>query len=87
MNPQDQEKLFLSLRAIHPQWGVRFCSGYVHGVRDEEKRRTPQVAYIQGAVQKELYSTGYLTGFAVRRGSDAEVEPWFDFVGDLVSEA
>jgi hypothetical protein len=33
------------------------------------------------------YGLGYLMGFAMRRGPDAEIEPWFGLIGLLVEDA
>ena len=83
MSPADQEKLFISLRGTHPTWSVQRLSGYVHGANDESRLGQPQ-RIMQN--QQDEYALGYLTGFAVRRGEDAEYERWFRFIGDLVKE-
>ena len=83
MTPDQQEKLFASLRKAHPTWSVQRLSGYVHGVNDEETQDKPTRSMRQ---RRDEYGIGYLVGFAVRRGSDVEHLTWFRFVGDLVKE-
>lgn len=84
MSPAEQENLFAKLRSVHPKWTPRFTSGYVHGAKDERERAEPPPQF---AREHTEYAHGYLLGFAVHRGEDAEVEPWFATVGELVQEA
>jgi hypothetical protein len=88
MSPADQEKLFTEIGTVHPTWTPKFKSGYVHGANDETTRTRPVSRYVReatGYVDYE-YALGYLAGFATHRGVDAEMEPWFDFIGDLVRQ-
>jgi hypothetical protein len=85
MTVVEQELLFASLRRDHPDWPVRLASGYVHGAHDEGLYDKPQVSTRHP--RKDEYRLGYLVGFAVRRGLDAESEKWFRFIGDLLKEA
>lgn len=73
MTPTDAEQLFQQLRDAHPRWSVRFCSGYVHGARDETLLGKPASGYASGTTP---YDLGYITGFVIRRGVDAELERW-----------
>jgi hypothetical protein len=84
MTGKEQEQLFTELRASHPEWAPKFCSGYVHGAVDELLRDKPKGTYIIDAGKKEQYALGYLVGFAVRRGTDCELEPWFSVIGDMM---
>jgi hypothetical protein len=86
MSPLDQEKLFKQLRSIHPQWPILFLSGYIHGVNDEESRACPLDAQIQKASELDRYGLGYLLGFAMHRGIDAEMEPWYGLIALMVRE-
>jgi hypothetical protein len=86
MLAKDQETLFKNLKAAHPGWTPKFTSGYVHGASDEELRGMPARAMVLGAEDMDQYSLGYLTGFAMHRGTDVEIEKWFGFVGLLVEE-
>lgn len=84
MTPPEQEKLFADLREMHPNWTARFCSGYVHGAQDETKQRKPRSGMLVDARHLDHYALGYLTGFAVHCGPDAEQESWFGFAGMLI---
>ena len=84
MTPQESEKLFAVLQAAHPRWSAQFCSGFVHGARDEAEHKKPPKLYVD---RPDQYARGYLTGFALYRGSDAECQSWFDFVGTSVEGA
>jgi hypothetical protein len=77
MSPAEQEKLFAVLKAAHPDFPDRFISGYVHGAADEAERKHPKGEFKSSAKVLDLYAVGYLTGFAVHRGPDAQLEPWF----------
>jgi len=83
MDPREQEKLFAKLRTAHPTWPLRFVSGYVHGARDESVRDRPPPVMARAG---DEYALGYLTGFAMRRGEDAEHTGWFRFVSRVVKE-
>ena len=83
MTIQEQEELFAFLRATPPNWSLKLCSGYVHGCVDEGKLKAPRGSLRSSKVHDD-YALGYLAGFAVRRGEDAEREPWFDFIYHLV---
>jgi len=72
MNVQEQEKLFRKLRKEYAGWSSEFISGYVHGAQDESMFDRPHMDQTG-----DSYSTGYVVGFAVHRGIDATVEPWF----------
>ena len=87
MTPKEQEALYRDIHAVHPQWPPRFLSGYVHGAVDEENYRTPRSEMVHNAHDLDHYALGYLTGFAMRRGQDAETELWFDFVALIVRDA
>jgi len=80
MTPDYQEKLFTSLRNAHPAWSVRRVSGYVHGANDESRLDQPMRDMQK---RRDEYALGYLIGFAVRRGEDAEHEKWFRLVGRI----
>jgi hypothetical protein len=79
MTPQEQNQLYLDLKAAHPGWSNRFLSGYVHGANDEPDKKRPSVSLTAQAHDLDHYALGYLTGFSVHRGPDAEMEPWFGF--------
>lgn len=83
---QEQEQLFAALKEAHPAWTPRFTSGYVHGVNDESCRTRPKSSFVREAAVLDHYALGYLTGFALHRGVDAELEPWFGFVSLLVGD-
>jgi len=87
MSPAEQEKLFGVLRIAHQKWSPRFCSGYVHGAQDEQFRTKPKRDQLLMAEALDDYGLGYLMGFAMRRGPDAEIEPWFGLIGLLVEDA
>jgi hypothetical protein len=80
----EQEELFVSLKNSHPAWTDKFCSGYVAGVVDEATQSKPKAELARRRTELDHYALGYLTGFAMHRGQDAETEPWFGFVGNLV---
>lgn len=84
MTADEQEVLYASLKKHHPDWTDQFCSGYLSGVMDEEVRPRPNPVYSRRSVDLDHYTLGYLTGFALHRGQDCEMEPWFRFVGLLV---
>jgi hypothetical protein len=84
LTAEEQEKLYASLKLHHPDWTDQFCSGYVSGVMDESIRTKPNPLFTKRRANLDHYALGYLTGFAVHRGSDVETEPWFNFVGLLV---
>jgi hypothetical protein len=86
LTPAEQEMMFKQLRALHPQWPDRFISGYVAGAQDEDRRSQPTSIQRQKALGLDHYALGYLTGFAVHRGVDAEAEPWFHLIGLIVEE-
>lgn len=82
MSPTDQDKLFVSLRKTHSKWSMMYCSGYVHGAKDEGVWRNPRKEFrLPTSGCHDDYTLGYLTGFAIHRGVDAETEPWFAFMG------
>jgi hypothetical protein len=87
MNPQEQEQLFKKLQVLHPQWPNRFISGYVAGAQDEDRHAQPSAIQRQKAVELDHYALGYLVGFAMYRGPDAEAEPWFHLIGLIVEDA
>jgi hypothetical protein len=84
MSPTEQEALFKTLQTIYPHWQPQFCSGYVHGAADEGRRKFPQPLFLDA---EDDYEIGYLLGFAIHRGVDAEVEPWFSKIADRLVEA
>jgi hypothetical protein len=86
MTATEQESMFKLLQRVHPTWSTYFVSGYIHGVQDEGLRPKPQGLYIRDARRLDQYALGYLIGFALHRGTDAESEPWFGFVGELVKD-
>ena len=87
MTSVQQEQLFKELKAKHPGWTDRFTSGYVAGVVAEGLREKPDRLQVDSAHLLDHYALGYLTGFAVHRGSDVEQESWFNYVGLLVEQA
>lgn len=86
MTPQEQEAMFTQLKALHPRWPDRFISGYVAGAQDEDNRPQPSAIYRQTAMELDHYALGYLLGFAIHRGVDAEQEPWFHLIGLIAEE-
>ena len=84
MTADEQESLYASLKKAHPDWTDQFCSGYVSGVMDEETREKPNSIFTRRIGGLDHYALGYLVGFALHRGQDVEMEPWFRFVGLLV---
>ena len=84
MTVAEQEALFKSLKEAHPKWTNKFCSGYVAGVVDEARHEQPENTFVKDADLLDPYALGYITGFAVHRGSDAELEPWFENVTRFV---
>lgn len=86
MTPLEREKMFRDLQAIHPQWPPRFISGYIHGVEDEDRHKHPAKTFQDSAHDLDHYALGYLVGFAMHRGPDAECEPWFHLIGLIVEE-
>jgi hypothetical protein len=84
MRADEQEKMFASLKQAHPDWTDQFCSGYVAGVADEDHRPKPNSILTKRVGGLDHYALGYLTGFAMHRGEDCELEPWFKFIGLLV---
>ena len=87
MTALEQEALFKQLKQSHPGWTDRFTSGYVAGVVAEGLRASPERIQVDSAHLLDHYALGYLTGFAVHRGSDVEQEGWFNYVGLLVEQA
>ena len=87
MTSVEQEALFKQLKQSHPGWTDRFTSGYVAGVVAEGLREKPDRVQADAARLLDHYALGYLTGFAVHRGSDVEQESWFNYVGLLVEQA
>lgn len=87
MTAREQEELFKTLKVKHPGWTDRFASGYVAGVVAEGLREKPDRVQVDSAHLLDHYALGYLTGFAVHRGSDVEQEGWFSYVGLLVEQA
>jgi hypothetical protein len=87
MSPQEQEALFKSMKESHPQWHPQFISGYVDGAQDEDRRSEPNSVHVHQAHDLRIYSLGYLTGFAIHRGVDCEIEPWFSFISLMVQDA
>ena len=87
MTALEQETLFKQLKAKHAGWTDRFTSGYVAGVVAESLRFSPERIQVDEARELDHYALGYLTGFAVHRGSDVEQETWFGYVGLLVEQA
>jgi hypothetical protein len=87
MTAADREKFFRDLQTAHPAWTPKFCSGYVHGADDEVAREVPHAEYIRRIADLDHYALGYLTGFAVHRGADCEMEKWFGAVAGLVEHA
>ncbi|GAH37731.1 unnamed protein product, partial [marine sediment metagenome] len=69
MTPQEQEKLFKKVRRRFRRWSERKCSGYVHGVVDEARRKTANPEMVK--YRNEAYCCGYLCGFIDARGFDA----------------
>jgi len=84
MTSKEQEALFKQLKEKHSGWTDRFTSGYVAGVVAEALRPNPDRIQVDSAHDLDHYALGYLTGFAVHRGSDVEQEGWFSYVGLLV---
>jgi len=87
MTAREEEQLYLDLKSVHPTWTPPFISGYVHGSRDEPGRKGPKPIYVREARTKKPYALGYLLGFAVNRGPDAQAEAWFGMIGDLIDHA
>ncbi len=77
LSQAEQEALFKQLKAAHPRWTDAFVSGYVHGVADESFRGSPM---LKGRV--DPYGKGYLLGFALHFGEDAELASWFGALGE-----
>lgn len=86
MDAKEREILFHNLREVHPRWPVRFVSGYIHGLEDEDRHKRPARAFLEGAQALDHYALGYLVSFAVHRGPDSELEPWFSLIGLIVKE-
>jgi hypothetical protein len=85
MTPSEQEALFIQLRRRFPDWSSTFTSGYVHGASDEGDRRQPRKGYLGAARRHDEYALGYIVGFAIRRGIDAEQERWLAPVGTILA--
>ena len=83
MTPKEQDELYQTMRATFPAWTFRFTSGYVHGRNDEPEQGQPDAVYVEA---DDDYALGYKTGFAVARGADADIEPWFERVAAQVQE-
>jgi hypothetical protein len=87
MNPQEQKALYRKMQLANPQWPTRFLSGYVAGAQHETQYQQPVRFMQEQAHDLDHYALGYLVGFAMYRGPDAETEPWFHLVGLIVEEA
>ena len=87
MTARELEALFKQLKQTHPGWTDRFTSGYIAGVVAEGLREKPDRIQVDKAREIDHYALGYLTGFAVHRGSDVEQESWFSYCGLLVEMA
>jgi hypothetical protein len=83
MTAKEQLVYFHELRERYPRWSGHFISGYVHGALDEGRRTDPESSYVARTRQADPYADGYLLGFAMHRGTDAEKESWFGAVARL----
>ena len=65
MTPSQQEQLFAAVRKARPYRPVRWASGYVHGVADQELDRPPNSAYLCLRFRARYpYGWGYFLGYA-----------------------
>lgn len=79
MTEQEQIKLFNRIRKKFKRRTKKWCSGYLHGILDEAKRKTPQREYRSGphlSITND-YSNGYLYGFIDARGTDVQYDGWY----------
>lgn len=82
MMEQDQIKLFNRIRKRFKHRTKKWCSGYLHGILGEVKRKKPDRAYL-GTTRYD-YNMGYVYGFIDARGTDVESEAWYKrLVGKL----
>lgn len=71
----DQDKLFKRIRKRFKKRTVKWCSGYLHGILDEGKRKKPDRVYL--GTPHVGYNQGYLYGFVDARGTDVEQDAWY----------
>lgn len=78
MNVPDQERLFKRVRRHFRQWPKRQCSGYVHGVADQDRGLNPSEDMVSSEKYgtRDTYARGYLLGYADAHGPDVEHEHW-----------
>lgn len=74
MSPEEQTLLYEKTRRHHPKWEPTRCSGYVHGIVDEDRLSEPQDYYLGS---HDPYSEGYILGFIDARGPDIFLMDWF----------
>lgn len=79
---EDQERLFVRIRKRFKKRSKKWCSGYLHGILDEDKRKKPDRAYL--GMTRHDYNTGYVYGFIDARGTDVKQDAWYQqLVGEL----
>lgn len=79
MIEKEQIKLMGQIRKRFKDRSKKWCSGYLHGILDEAKRKKPDRAYT--GTTRHDYNTGYVYGFIDARGTDVESEAWYKRLG------
>lgn len=83
MNEAAQERLFKRVKRHFRDWGKRKCSGYVHGIVDQDRGLDPSEDMIAWSGSGDLYALGYLYGYADAHGPDAAHEYWYPFLLEM----
>ena len=78
MTPDFQKSLFKRVRSRFRRWNKRQCSGYVHGVADQDRDLPPSPDMIARCnyIPEDIYAVCYLYGYADALGPDAAEYPW-----------